>query len=75
VKLMARGPSEPRRVADARFLLARALWDTGRDRPRAQKLVAQANEVFSTDKSIDRDHNQGAIDERKQISDWLASHR
>jgi tetratricopeptide (TPR) repeat protein len=49
------------RLGLARFALARALWNTGRDRLRARALALAA-----------RDH---VAEDRAEIEDWLAKHR
>jgi tetratricopeptide (TPR) repeat protein len=41
--------SEPSRVAEARFTLAQALWESGADRPRALSLAEQARAAWVTD--------------------------
>ena len=38
-----------RDVADSRIALAQALWDAGRDRPRALALAADARDAFARD--------------------------
>jgi len=57
----------PARAADAaliRFHLARALWDSRRDRPRAVRAARAARDVFA-EKSDDR---------AKSVEVWLAEH-
>ncbi len=38
------GPSEPRETAVTRFLMAKAVWDVGRDRPRALRLARHSRD-------------------------------
>jgi tetratricopeptide (TPR) repeat protein len=58
--------AEPSQIGETRFLLARALWDSGRDRARAVTL-AQAAKAAYGDKAPWRDKVE-AIDR------WLAQH-
>jgi tetratricopeptide (TPR) repeat protein len=39
--------TDPSRRAETRFALARALWDSGRDRPRAHALAEEARESYA----------------------------
>jgi tetratricopeptide (TPR) repeat protein/predicted Ser/Thr protein kinase len=57
--------SPPRDVADARFILARALWETGGSRSRAHDLAMQARASFQAE---DASKSVGEVDA------WLASH-
>ena len=50
---------------EARFLLARALWDAGKDRPRAVKLALEAQQ----------DWRRGPSPRLTEVSRWLALHR
>jgi hypothetical protein len=52
--------------ARVRFVLAKALWDEGKERPRAHELA---------DESRDRLAKLGNKVEPARIADWLASHR
>lgn len=54
-------------VARADFLLAQALWDNPKERPRAQKLLemAQANYVS---------RGEVTVDDRKVLQSWIAKH-
>lgn len=64
VALASKRPDDanPAELADARFALARALWDTRGDRVRARKLVGDAS--------------TGMVDpeKRKALDAWLAAH-
>ncbi len=54
--------------ARARFLLAKALWSTPRERARAQELARQARESYSRCGSQEFRYSQAEIDA------WLAAH-
>jgi serine/threonine protein kinase/tetratricopeptide (TPR) repeat protein len=56
--------NEPSRRGDTAFALARALWDSNRDRARAVKLVAAAKDDYA--KAV-------APERLKQIDQWLLS--
>ena len=58
---------EPSQIGETRFLLARALWDSGRDRTRAGALALAAKEAYG-DKAPWHD-KVAAIDA------WIAKHR
>jgi tetratricopeptide (TPR) repeat protein len=59
----AKGPgADPLELADARYLLARAMWEAKRDRPRALQIAAQA------------EHEHPLAERRKIIADWIAQH-
>jgi tetratricopeptide (TPR) repeat protein len=63
--LRLRSEDTPARAAPIRFALARALWDAGRDRPRAIALARQASgSSFRPGEGVTQE----------QISAWLASH-
>jgi tetratricopeptide (TPR) repeat protein len=47
VRIRAARRGDPRELAEARFLLARALWASGGDRDRARRLAAQARETYA----------------------------
>jgi eukaryotic-like serine/threonine-protein kinase len=53
-------------TADTRFALARALWDGGKERPRAVTLAASARQTYAK-------HDRGR--EIAAVARWLASHR
>jgi tetratricopeptide (TPR) repeat protein len=57
--------SPPRDVADARFILARALWEAGGSQSRAHELAMQARASFQADDAIE---SVGKVDA------WLESH-
>ena len=61
----AKGPgADPLELGDARYLLARALWDANKaDRPGALLVAAQAAEEHPL------------AERRKIIADWIAQHR
>jgi serine/threonine protein kinase/tetratricopeptide (TPR) repeat protein len=52
-------------VAETRYWLARALWDSGRDRPRAIRLALEAKEELATHQSPRRE---------RAVAEWLATH-
>ncbi|PCC68639.1 Serine/threonine protein kinase [Nannocystis exedens] len=56
---------QPEELAEARFALARALWDGG-DRPRARALAEQAATTYP--------EAPGTAAARAKVRDWLASH-
>jgi tetratricopeptide (TPR) repeat protein len=58
-------------VAAIRFELARALWDSGRDRPRAQKLAAAAADGYRPDAQRYGSYFQKTLDE---IEQWRTRH-
>ena len=53
-------------LADAQFQLARALWDSGRDRARARSLAASAAAAYASSDDDSPD--------RKAIAAWQAAH-
>ena len=55
------GDANPEELADAQFLLARALWDNGRDKARAHELATQA-----------QPNTNGAM--RTTVDAWLRDH-
>lgn len=57
---------DPQELADSQFHLARALWDTGRDRARARSLAASAAAAYASSGDDDPD--------RKAIAAWRAAH-
>jgi tetratricopeptide (TPR) repeat protein len=59
------GSAEEIAIADTQFALARALWGTGGDKPRARSLAAKAREVFARHHHRERDERAGG---------WLAAH-
>jgi tetratricopeptide (TPR) repeat protein len=56
----------PAEVAQTKFALARALWDSGQDRARACRLAIEARSLFA---KATLTPNAG------QVDDWLVSHR
>lgn len=56
-------------LAEARFAMAEALWDTGRDRPRARQLAAAAHAGMADV------HNAMAGKLGVEIDAWIAAHR
>ncbi len=61
------GRASPEDQSSTRFALARALWDSGRDRARARKLVLAARAVYAT-------AGQGSKTQLREVEDWLAEH-
>lgn len=53
-------------VAETRFALARALWDDGRDRPRARRLAEDAHDVYQGQPTL--------ADKDREVTGWLAEH-
>lgn len=58
---------EPTVLADARFVLAQALWSKRSERARARTLAEQAREAYAK-------HGQGGEDDLAEIMTWLAEH-
>jgi len=58
------GEPDPVRIADTRFVLARALWDSGRDRRRAIALATSANDTFA---------RQDRLEQGRAVTSWLAA--
>ncbi|HEY6034079.1 MAG TPA: hypothetical protein VIV58_07465, partial [Kofleriaceae bacterium] len=61
--ITARGATaDPLELADARYVLARAMWEAKLDRPRARQIAMQAQA-------------EHPLAERRQVmADWLAQH-
>ena len=57
---------DPTSVGEAQFALARALWETGRDRPRARTLALAARDGYATPDTRKA---------RDNVDAWLATHR
>jgi eukaryotic-like serine/threonine-protein kinase len=55
----------PEWIARLRFLLARALWESGEDRPRALRLVQEAREAYVA-------KGEESVPELAEIDSWLA---
>lgn len=60
------GPLDPLDVALLRFGLARALWDSHEDRPRARTLATAARDVFASGGEV-------AAAGLAEIRGWLGS--
>ncbi|MBL8975495.1 MAG: tetratricopeptide repeat protein, partial [Myxococcales bacterium] len=67
VAIFLAAPRDPLYLAQARFELARALWDSRRDRPRARSLAQQARQTYSEQPGGDRF--------RVEVEAWLTTHR
>jgi eukaryotic-like serine/threonine-protein kinase len=63
------GEGDATLVAETRFALARALWDSGGDRHRARSLATEANAEMKTAHPADP-----VAPAQKAISNWLAQH-
>jgi tetratricopeptide (TPR) repeat protein/predicted Ser/Thr protein kinase len=61
-------PGDPVELAQARFELARALWETGGDRKRAKQLAALARTTFGAS-------GERARKELAEVDDWLSRTR
>lgn len=68
VSIREDGDVSPALLAEARFLLARALWPDGSQRWRAQELAEQAREGFM-------ESGDGRREDRAEVESWLAQHR
>jgi eukaryotic-like serine/threonine-protein kinase len=66
------GGVAPDLLADAQFVLARALWDVpaedGRDRTQAVSLAEQARDAY-------HDTGEGRAKDLAEVAQWLAAHR
>jgi tetratricopeptide (TPR) repeat protein len=67
VAIRDKSESEPSHVAATIFMLARALWDSGRDRPRAVTLAKSARTVYG-ERPLWHDNVV-------EIDRWVAAHR
>jgi tetratricopeptide (TPR) repeat protein len=67
LKVREAADSPPEEVADARFVLARSLWESDREHIRAIELAKQAQEGF-------RRAGSGNASERAAVDAWLAEH-
>jgi tetratricopeptide (TPR) repeat protein len=65
-KLLESSQRDPSELAQTRFLLARALWDTNSDRERAITLAQQARTVFLKAGKRNRE-------DLRQVEAWLSS--
>jgi tetratricopeptide (TPR) repeat protein len=68
VAMLSRPGANPMNQAEARFALARALWDSGGARARALTLAAAAREGYAA-------LGAGLADPRREVERWIASHR
>jgi eukaryotic-like serine/threonine-protein kinase len=67
-KVREDGDAPAREVAEARFVLARALWDASdRERPRALAVAEQAREAY-------REAGDGKATELAEVEAWLLEH-
>jgi hypothetical protein len=67
LKVLAR-EGKPAEMARARFVLARALWDLGRDRAHALALAGDAQRDYAAGGPVE-------ADARAQVERWLAARR
>ena len=58
----------PTLLAEARFVLARALWSERHERARAHALAGQARDAYA-------EHGPGKEDDLAEVEAWLATHR
>ncbi len=63
-RLQAENKAPPNEIAEGRFALARALWDTGTDRARALDLGKQAWAAYREAKGVDDF-------QKKMMADWI----
>jgi tetratricopeptide (TPR) repeat protein len=68
VALRENHPGDPVALADARFALAQALWQQGRDRPRAVRLATATQGLYA--QAGARGH-----DRLSAVDQWLERHR
>ncbi len=66
LRIREAGESIPYNVAETRFSLARALWESGGDRRRALKLATQAQQTYATG---------GYPKHERAVTEWLAEHK
>ena len=66
LKIREQHESDPTLRAETSFALARALWDTNRNRRRAQALAAAARATYL---------EAGAHGKQGEVDEWLATHR
>ena len=64
---MLRAGGEPLHLEGARFILGRALWESGRDRERALGMVRQARAGL-------RETGEAGREDLAEVEAWLASH-
>ena len=66
LRIRERTSTRERPLADTRFALARALWDSGRDRKRAVRLALQSRDVY---------RRLNFSRKVETINGWLATHQ
>jgi eukaryotic-like serine/threonine-protein kinase len=71
VALYEKHGGEARGHAEAEFLLARLLWSTGGERPRAIARAELARKILTEQKPANAN---AAAEVRKQVERWLATH-
>jgi eukaryotic-like serine/threonine-protein kinase len=67
VKVREDGSAPAGEEAEARFVLARALWDASRERPRALAVAEQAREAY-------REAGDGEATALAEVEAWLRAH-
>ncbi|HEY5921347.1 MAG TPA: serine/threonine-protein kinase [Kofleriaceae bacterium] len=67
VAILGAHAGDPTHIAEARFALARALWDAARDRGKARKLAREARTAFAA-------AGAGGAAKLAEIDAWLAKH-
>ena len=72
VAAFAQIPELADETARARFLLARALWQSGRDRPRARKLAQEAQRALATSTTTMTGTKWSVPALRREVTTWLA---
>jgi tetratricopeptide (TPR) repeat protein len=65
ISLRLNAGAKPGDLAEPRFSLARALWDSSRQRGQARSLAAQARDGYS---------QAGQREEADKVSSWIAAH-
>ena len=60
-------PGFPTTLARIRFALARALWESGKDKPRAKQLAEQAKAAYANG-------GPGNASERSTVDGWISQH-
>ena len=66
LKIRTEREPQPGLVAEAQFSLARALWDSGRDRTRAGTLAMSAARAYA---------GGGQARDQQRVAVWLESHK
>lgn len=68
MRLCEKGEVSPAKLAGTRYWLAMALYESGRDRTRAHRLVTQARDAYAT---------MGAYgeDQVRDLNAWLSAHK